>query len=430
MLTAKRITRLKKAIQKCRARLLKQNPTFGVLLMYFRFVAHSKIKKISTDGRTVYFSPAFIEKITERELEYALCHQLMHVALGHTQCLEKDLLAEFHLACDIYINAKFAESGVPLKQFRHLGLLPTALPWSKSPVGDKTEAEIRKMSEMGFFYFLDAKNREKYFFDSVEFCNGGCLDGEETLILDIPLMDRETDPVLSKKEEDPRIKKGREPGGGLERIKFPTVGTEFFFAMKTVGKDTPMLHRPVGRRKKSTLDWRKILVDFIQTEVCDFSFAPPDRRFQDFPFFLPDFNETSESVKNILLLVDTSASISKTQLTAAYSEICGVFEQFGGKITGQLSFFDAVVYPPVPIGAGESLPIFRPTGGGGTNFDILFDFISQEYIQDLPSAIVIFTDGCALYPDASDAKGIPVLWIINNEQETPPWGKVARINAK
>ena len=30
--------------------------------------------------------------------------------------------------------------------------------------------------------------------------------------------------------------------------------------------------------------------DFIQEEVVDYSFTPPDRRFDDSPFFLPDFN--------------------------------------------------------------------------------------------------------------------------------------------
>ena len=33
-------------------------------------------------------------------------------------------------------------------------------------------------------------------------------------------------------------------------------------------------------------DWRSILNEFIQEEITDYSFSPPDRRFQDSPFFL------------------------------------------------------------------------------------------------------------------------------------------------
>ena len=43
------------------------------------------------------------------------------------------------------------------------------------------------------------------------------------------------------------------------------------------------------------------------------------------------------------------------------------------------------------------------------------------------ASIIILTDGYASFPDKSSAMGIPVLWIINNDDIDPPWGKVARI---
>ena len=49
-------------------------------------------------------------------------------------------------------------------------------------------------------------------------------------------------------------------------------------------------------------------------------------------------------------------------------------------------------------------------------------------MQDkLPASIIYLTDGFAPWPDENDAMGIPVLWLINNEEVEPPWGKVARI---
>ena len=37
--------------------------------------------------------------------------------------------------------------------------------------------------------------------------------------------------------------------------------------------------------RKPQTDWRTILNDFVQEEICDYSFAPPDRRFDESPFF-------------------------------------------------------------------------------------------------------------------------------------------------
>lgn len=45
----------------------------------------------------------------------------------------------------------------------------------------------------------------------------------------------------------------------------------------------------------------------------------------------------------------------------------------------------------------------------------------------LPVCIIILTDGYAPFPRERLAQDIPVLWLIDNDQVDPPWGKVARI---
>lgn len=184
--------------------------------------------------------------------------------------------------------------------------------------------------------------------------------------------------------------------------------------------------RIVEELKNPTLDWRTILNDFVQEEICDYSFSPPDRRMQDSPFFLPDFNEKDESVKNLLFMIDTSGSMSNDQITECYSEIYGAIQQFGGKLQGKLGFFDAVVVEPTPFESEDEFKIIRPKGGGGTSFDIIFDYVEKEMMDEPPVSIIILTDGYAPIPNESRAMGIPVLWIINNDDVTPEWGKIAR----
>ena len=185
--------------------------------------------------------------------------------------------------------------------------------------------------------------------------------------------------------------------------------------------------RMVEEIKNPTLDWRTILNDFVQEEICDYSFSPPDKRMEDSPFFLPDFNEKDESVKDLLFMIDTSGSMSNKQISECYSEIYGAIQQFGGKLQGKLGFFDAVVVEPIPFEDEEEFKIIRPKGGGGTSFDIIFVYVEKEMEDEPPVSIIILTDRYAPFPKESRANGIPVLWIINNKEVKPPWGKVARI---
>ena len=52
--------------------------------------------------------------------------------------------------------------------------------------------------------------------------------------------------------------------------------------------------RMLNELKRPQTDWRTILNSFIQEEVTDYSFMPPDRRMDEIEFFLPDFNEKEE----------------------------------------------------------------------------------------------------------------------------------------
>ena len=190
------------------------------------------------------------------------------------------------------------------------------------------------------------------------------------------------------------------------------------------------VQREFDHLTESQLDWKAILIDFIQEEINDYSFSPPDRRFDDSPFFLPDYNEKDEHAEDILFMIDTSGSMSDSQITQCYSEIKGAIDQFDGKLKGWLGFFDAKVVPPIPFSNEEKFKIIRPYGGGGTSFQCVLDYVRDEMektLDKLPASIIFLTDGCAPWPDEKDAMDIPVLWLINNEMVKPPWGKVARI---
>ena len=197
-----------------------------------------------------------------------------------------------------------------------------------------------------------------------------------------------------------------------------------------IGFEGEMLRRLLGTLKPPQTDWRELLNNFVQEEITDYSFEPPDRRFGDGDFFLPDFNAPSDTVRDLLFAVDTSGSISDAALTAAFSEIKGAIDQFDGRLAGKLCFFECGVTEPVDFESVDELLAVKPHGGGGTNVNAVFECAAQRFEPDELTSIIILTDGECRYPTESAANGVPVLWLINNERHTPPWGKVARIRAE
>lgn len=73
---------------------------------------------------------------------------------------------------------------------------------------------------------------------------------------------------------------------------------------KSFGGGPVLAQRILKQIRKGQIDWREVLNNFVQEEITDYSFTPPDRRFDDSPFFLPDYNERkNQSVISGSLLI-------------------------------------------------------------------------------------------------------------------------------
>lgn len=410
---------------------MSSQPFFALLLMYLKFIAVPGMKKISTNGTAVYFSPDYLEKLYESELDLILCHQLMHILKGHIRRPADMYGDDYHYACDVSVNCTLINFGFEEKNFPHLG--KTSNPFQDEG-GDLSEASPEEI--LSFFpfslYLLDERSRSRFLPDSDEYWgqSGRFIDG--ILILDVP--DSE-DCLREQAQEDETFSGG---SGGTEETD-ASQQDEWVIrvacAAKACRDNDPTcfgslpenITRLINKLKPSGLDWRKILDEFIQERVSDYSFSPPDRRFADTGFFLPDFNEKEFVSQEILFMVDTSGSVDDDRLAVAYSEIKGAIEQFGNKLNGRLGFFDAAVTKPVPFENVDDLMSIIPFGGGGTDFRAIFHYLRNNCMDELPASIVIFTDGYGSYPSESETLAIPVLWLITDPAVVPPFGKTAYI---
>ncbi len=433
-MTQQKINKLRTKIEESRQRLLKTNPFFALLLMYLKFVAVKDIKKISTNGRCIFFSPEFMEKLYWYEVDYILCHQVMHILMGDIWNNEEREDHDYHFSCDAVINRIFKLDGFLEDRYPHFRMIFKSL--SAIPEGLKEITQKSVYENLMFSLRLfNEKERKGFFDDTVFYWNKFYDNGEKgTVILDI-------------NEDDSLVSEGGSGGSGLpdveeENRESSSIMLEKIWQgriaisatalqdcdNKQLGKHHELVQRILEKTKEAKLDWKKILNDFVQETVSDYSFSPPDRRFSETDFFLPDFNEKTFTSKEILFMVDTSGSVDIEGLTMVYSELKGALEQFSGTLSGKLGFFDVEVIEPIPFSNVDELFDIVPYGGGGTNFYCVFDYLKNISESDSPASLIIFTDGEAHFPDESYALGVPVLWIICNNDIVPPWGKVVKLD--
>ena len=403
-----------------RMRILNTHGFYGLLLMHMVYSIDENAETAYTDGTRIAFGPKFLESLTDSELDFVMMHEILHVVLQHCIRGEDRDHERMNIACDIVVNSNILlennmdRRSITLSEWgesMHIApdgkegheytaeqvydMLPPTPPQKKKKIPSSGRKKGRAKQEQG---------------DPKDLTSGGHSWDDHS--------------QWSQYEEDDTLR-------DVWVKQFAEACEAISIREKTIGRGTLPLfaQRLLEKLRDPQVDWRTILNEFVQEEVNDYSFSPPDRRFQESPFFLPDFNELGKNGEpvDILFMIDTSGSMSDKEITAAFSEVKGAIDQFDGKLKGWLGFFDAAIIEPKPFENVDDVLKIKPAGGGGTDFQIIFEYVHQHMENKLPACIIILTDGYAPFPQEHLARDIPVLWLIDNNDIEPPWGKVARI---
>lgn len=457
-LSNEKIREYTRRILTARMRLLCNHGFYGLLLMHVGFnltdqIEYAGVGKGSESDDVIFFNPDFLEQISDKELDYVLMHEILHIVLRHSSRTGDFEPERFNIACDIVVNSNilksngFDESSIRLR-------INGGVQQHTAPNG--TEGYNYTAEEL--YKFVPVPN------GSPVKGPGSKSDGKSNSNADSDIeTDTDSDGNGNKASKGGRAKgrarkdKAEKPeesnpegwddhnvGGSKDESEDDTLMRDVWAKRFEDACEAISLRDPSNERglipafaerlfkemRRPQTDWRSILNEFVQEEINDYSFSPPDKRFEDSPFFLPDYNEKEDTVEKLLFMVDTSGSMSDDMITAAYSEIKGAIDQFNGRLQGWLGFFDAAIIEPQPFGDEEEFLNIRAAGGGGTDFQIIFEYVAQYMQDDPPVSIIILTDGYAPFPHEGLANGIPVLWLLNNENVNPPWGKVARIKVQ
>ena len=309
---------------------------YGLLLMHMIYAVSEEIETACTDGVRITFGTDFLDSLSDSELDFVMMHEILHVVLQH--CFRGDVEdpEAYNIAADIVVNSNIMlENGMNASSIT-LGKYGTAM--HVAPDGKEGHEYTAEQVYAMLTKNPDKKrNRNNKRFGSAD----GRAKKEIAKVRHQPIRIWDDHSGWGKYEEDDTLR-----DVWVKRFEDAAEAIEIRDPSNSRGLLPAFAQRILKELKKPQTDWRTILNDFIQEEVVDYSFTPPDRRFDDSPFFLPDFNGKEDMVEDILFMIDTSASMTDDMITAAYTEVKGAIDQFDGKLKGWLGFFDAAGLEP------------------------------------------------------------------------------------
>lgn len=199
---------------------------------------------------------------------------------------------------------------------------------------------------------------------------------------------------------------------------------------------TGNLKRLLDALNRPKINWKAQLKRFIKHSIEKTDYAIPYKRFIHDDLYLPGPVPEDNALKNVVLAVDTSGSVSTEQLTMFISEIKGILRAYTIQdvylIAYDSSFKDSDVKK---FRNSRSIKLPDMEGGGGTSFVPAFDWTNRILLKrgKKLGVFIYFTDSYEQFPPK---KMVPwhrqVIWfVVNSDYETKiPFGHVIHIQKK
>ena len=374
-----------------RVGLLLRHPFFGNMATRLKIVDGSDwCATAATDGRHIYFNREFFQKLSIKQIEFVIAHEILHNVFDHLGRNEGRDRKIFNIAADYCVNGQLIRDNigeVPPKEIK-IFHDPKYYNWGAEQVYDDifnkhNEDELSALGQL-----LD------------EHVDWG--DGDQQANGSRPQYSKEDLKKIRDELREAVVQAAQAAGAG----------------------NTPAnIQRMIKEFTEPKMDWRQILRQQIQSTIKnDFTFMRPNRKGWHMNAVLPGQNY--QETIDICISIDMSGSIGDDQARDFLTEIKGIMEEYRDfKI--KLWCFDTAVYNEADFD-GYSIDEFEDyqvAGGGGTEFMANWDYMKEHDIN--PKKFIMFTDG---YPWGSwgDENYCDTVFIIHgNDTIVPPWGEFA-----
>lgn len=449
-------------IVRARVGLLFDSPFFGTLALRLRLECGRWQPTMAVDMKRLVYHPDFVAELTDAELMGVVAHEVMHCVFEHPlrrRDRQNDIWqrAIDYVVNDVVMEAKFTLPPSALFDPDYRGMTADAIyerllkeqpqkPQEQGPEpdgdGDNDDEQEGKDNGDGKGKGKDKPGQDKGKAGQGRGKGKGDKDkpgkdkgGERTEAQDPDDADEEEhegEDGGEAERPDPGMDPARcggtldaedeETGDALNESEAKKLANEWKVATaqaavsaKSAGQLPGSLRRVVEDIVNPKVDWKELLRRFLdQFSKDDYSWKVPNRRHIANGDYLPSLR--SESMKEIIVVVDTSASIDAPLIKAALAEI----EAIGG---GAAAPVRVLYCDYIMQGEEEFGPYDRPIdlkrkfpGGGGTSFQPPFAYVEQKHYD--PSVLIYITDmQCSSFP--RNVPEYPVLWL----QTTQGWGR-------
>ena len=370
-----------------RVGLLLRHPFFGNMATRLKIQDGTDwLPTAATDGRTLYYNRDFFDKLSYKQVEFVVAHEILHNVFDHLTRIEGRDKGIWNAAADYAVNGQLVRDRIG-EQPPDIKIFHDSKHYGKSAeqiydeiYNDMDEQELAALGQL-----LD------------EHIDWG-KDGNG----------KPGQPQYTKEE--------------LKKIRDEVRDAVMQAASAAGAGNVPAnIQRMIKEFTEPKMNWREILRQQIQSTIRnDFTFARPSRKGWHTGAILPGMN--FEETIDICIGIDMSGSIGDEQAKDFLSEIKGIMQEYKDfKI--KLWCFDTSVYNEADFD-GYSMDEFdeyEPMGGGGTDFDANYNYMKENDIQ--PKKFIMFTDG---YPYGSwgDENYCDTVFIIHgNDKIVPPWGQ-------
>jgi predicted metal-dependent peptidase len=381
-----------------RTRLILDKPFLGALALRLPMIAADPkwCQTTSTDARSFYYNPAYIDALSLEQAQFVLANQALHCALSHFARRQHRSRFRWNIACDHAINPLLVKEG----------LTP--------PPGTLVLDCYEGMTAEEIYPYIDEN-------DSDEPSESPQQDG-----------DGSGESKEESKGQEPNDSGRDEAGGAAEPQPLSASEQESLAAQwqqrlagaaqqaQQAGKLGGILGRMVGEMMQPKLPWRLLLARYMtQYARDDYSYMRPSRR--EGAMILPSLRSAQA---DIMVVLDTSGSISEQEIDEFMSEIDAIKGQLRARIV--LHACDTALAEDGPW-IFEPWDEFRSPksiqGGGGTDFRPVFEWVSRQGRE--PDLLLYFTDALGEFPLVEP--GFPVLWLVKGKAPIP-WGQRIQLN--
>jgi predicted metal-dependent peptidase len=344
-------TRLERSHFQCMS-----HPDFA-LLSGIIMIGKSEISNVPTactDGVNKYYGEAFVLTLSEPEMNGLVLHENGHVMLRHIH-MYKHLYeidaARANKACDYVINGWIVDTD-PQGKF------------AKLPKGGLYNPDYTNLTIKEIFDLLDEEG---------EGTGDGGFDEHDW---------------EGTEEAEGELGGSEEVGKLIEQA--VREGSTL------VGKLKGNVNRRVTDSVTPTIDWTVVYQDFMQAISNGrgtASWRQFNRRFLSKPFGMLMPHQYEEAIKEVILAVDTSGSISDSVLAGVIAEMVKIVESVNPE-TIRILWWDTEVQKEQIIRRDQSSNIkhlAQASGGGGTRMSCVSEYIIAHGLK--PDCVTVFTDG-------------------------------------